>query len=133
MGVCGEQAALNARTFWTNVAAVRRGEPASASLDGTQACLGGKPSDRIGWGRLRSPASAGRCGASGLLNVVQTGLKAQNEMAARGKHSGNHTDPCGGSRACARSRSPRCTCSHFLMQVSGNRVARHFASHLASA
>ena len=133
VGNRGIPAALNARTFWTNGAAVRRGEPAAASLDGTRACLGGKPSDRIGWGRLRSSASAGRCGASGLLNVVRPGPRNQKEMAARGNHSGKHTDPRGGSGCYATTRIVCCTCSHFSVQVSGNRVGRHFASHLVGA
>jgi hypothetical protein len=131
MGIPVTPAALNARMFWTNRASVRGGEPAAASLNGTRAGLGGRPGDRIGWGRLRSFASAERCGAAGLLNVVPAGQPVPFAPPVRGNHSRQHDDPRGGDHAGTVSRLPCCICVTSGAQVSGDRVGRHFHSHLS--
>jgi len=124
-------AALNARRFWTNQAAVREGEPAATSLNGTWSGLGGRTCDRIGWGRLRSFASAERCGAAGLLNVVPAGQLDASSPRASVQHFRQHDDSHGGGRGGTISRTYSCICGPFWLQVSGDRIRRHFHRHPA--
>ena len=131
LGSHAKPAALNARRFWTNPAAVRVGEPAAASLNGTRPGLGGRSCDRIGWGRLRSSASAGRCGATGRLHVVPAGISAQCQLDFPVHHFGQHDDSLGGVHSGRVSRVPGWICDDFQVQVSGDRIRRHIGSHLA--
>ena len=123
-------APLNARSFWTNGSSVRLGGPVDASLHGTRSRLGGEPFDRIGWGRLRSSASAERSGWHGLLNVDRAAVMNQFSPQFRGTHRGTHDDLHGRQIDCMVSRRLTCTCVQICMQVSGNRIDGHIGRRM---
>ena len=124
------QAALNARSFCTNDSAVRWGGLAYVSLDGTPSRLGGEPSDRIGWGRLRSSAFAEGFGFHSLLNVGCAVACYSGLTQKSGTHVGSHADPHDRQFGGGASPSKQSAYTHSRPEVSGARLGRHFARHI---
>ena len=124
------QAALNARSFWTNDLAVRWGRLPKVPLNGAQTRLGDESSDRIGLGRLRSFASAERCGFHGQLNIGHEVAFKPCQLPFHGSHCGTRDDSAGNQLGHRLNPTEPCSYAVFRSDVSGNRIRRHLPQHM---
>ena len=126
------QAALNARSFWTNELAARWGGLPNVPLDRAQTRLGDESFDRIGLGRLRSVASAERCGFHGQLNIGHAVAFKPCQLPFHGSHCGTRDDSAGYQVGRGLNPTKPCTYAVFRSDVSGNRIRRHLPLHMES-